>query len=130
MPSGSGSRDARIHTSCAVVVAPTLDRAFAKWCLTVECDRPRRWAAAFSEPAGEPGSRCGSDQRAALPPSVGAEGRRFLDRHMRSLRIKLQDDYRHPRFIASIPGVGYRFVPTFSNVGWADGRDPGEEPRD
>jgi len=34
-----------------VVVAPTLDRAFARWCLTVECDRPRRWAAAFSDPA-------------------------------------------------------------------------------
>ena len=41
-----------IHTSCAVVSAPTFDRAFARWCLTVECDRPRRWAAAFSDPAG------------------------------------------------------------------------------
>ena len=50
-PSGSGSRGARIHTSCAVVVAPTFDRAFARWCFTVECDRPRRWAAAFSDPA-------------------------------------------------------------------------------
>ena len=29
MPPGSGSRGARIHTSCAVVSAPTLDRAFA-----------------------------------------------------------------------------------------------------
>jgi hypothetical protein len=51
-PSGSGNRVPRIHTSCAVVVAPTLDRAFARWCFTVECDRPRRWAAAFSDPAG------------------------------------------------------------------------------
>ncbi len=51
LPSGSGNRGARIHTSCAVVAAPTLDRAFARWCFTVECDRPRRWAAAFSEPA-------------------------------------------------------------------------------
>ena len=51
MPSGSDRRGARIHTSCAVVAAPTLDRAFARWCLTVECDRPRRWAAAFSDPA-------------------------------------------------------------------------------
>jgi hypothetical protein len=48
MPSGSGSRAARIHTSCAVVSAPTFDRAFARWCFTVECDRPRRWAAALS----------------------------------------------------------------------------------
>jgi len=43
----------------------------------------------------------------------------IVDRHVRSLRIKLQDDYRHPRFIATVPGQGYRFVPTFSNIGWA-----------
>ena len=41
-----------------------------------------------------------------------------VDRHVRSLRIKLQDDYRHPRFIATVPGQGYRFVPTFSDTGW------------
>ncbi len=49
----------------------------------------------------------------------------IVDRHVRSLRIKLQDDYRHPRFIATIPGQGYRFVPTFSNQGWDSGRDEG-----
>jgi len=42
----------------------------------------------------------------------------IVDRHIRSLRIKLQNDYRRPRFIATIPGQGYRFVPTFSNAGW------------
>ena len=41
-----------------------------------------------------------------------------VDRHVRSLRIKLQDDYRHPRFIATVAGQGYRFVPTFSDSGW------------
>ena len=41
-----------------------------------------------------------------------------VDRHIRSLRAKLQDDYRHPRFIATVPGQGYRFIPTFSNTGW------------
>ena len=41
-----------------------------------------------------------------------------VDRHIRSLRIKLQNDYRHPRFIATVPGKGYRFIPTFSNMGW------------
>ncbi len=41
-----------------------------------------------------------------------------VDRHVRSLRIKLQDDYRHPRFIATVAGEGYRFIPTFSNTGW------------
>ena len=42
----------------------------------------------------------------------------IVDRHIRSLRIKLQNDYRHPRFIATVPGRGYRFVPTFTNAGW------------
>jgi len=40
-----------------------------------------------------------------------------VDRHVRSLRIKLQNDYRQPRFIATVPGRGYRFIPTFSNQG-------------
>jgi DNA-binding response OmpR family regulator len=48
----------------------------------------------------------------------------IVDRHVRSLRIKLQNDYRHPRFIATVPGRGYRFIPTFSNKGWAAGQDP------
>jgi DNA-binding response OmpR family regulator len=43
----------------------------------------------------------------------------IVDRHIRSLRIKLQNDYRHPRFIATVAGVGYRFIPTFSSSGWA-----------
>ena len=43
----------------------------------------------------------------------------IVDRHVRTLRIKLQNDYRHPRFIATVPGEGYRFLPTFSNSGWA-----------
>jgi two-component system, OmpR family, alkaline phosphatase synthesis response regulator PhoP len=47
----------------------------------------------------------------------------LVDRHIRSLRIKLQNDYKHPRFIATVPGVGYRFIPTFSNAGWAEGAE-------
>jgi two-component system alkaline phosphatase synthesis response regulator PhoP len=43
----------------------------------------------------------------------------IVDRHIRSLRVKLQNDYRHPRFIATVPGRGYRFIPTFTNQGWA-----------
>jgi two-component system KDP operon response regulator KdpE len=42
----------------------------------------------------------------------------IVDRHVRSLRIKLGDDFRNPRFIATDPGKGYRFLPTFSNTGW------------
>ena len=54
----------------------------------------------------------------------------IVDSHVRSLRIKLQDDYRHPRFIATVSGEGYRFVPTFSNSGWDGGRDSKERPPD
>jgi DNA-binding response OmpR family regulator len=53
----------------------------------------------------------------------------IVDRHVRSLRIKLQNDYRHPRFIATVAGEGYRFVPTFSNAGWGGTQDPGKESR-
>lgn len=52
-----------------------------------------------------------------------------VDRHIRSLRSKLQNDYRAPRFIATIPGRGYRFIHTFSNQGWDGGRGPGEDLR-
>jgi DNA-binding response OmpR family regulator len=38
----------------------------------------------------------------------------LVDRHVRNLRAKLQNDWRKPRFIATVPGRGYRFVPTFS----------------
>ena len=37
-----------------------------------------------------------------------------VDRHVRNLRAKLQDGWRKPRFIATVPGQGYRFIPTFS----------------
>jgi DNA-binding response OmpR family regulator len=50
----------------------------------------------------------------------------IVDRHVRSLRIKLQNDYRHPRFIATVPGAGYRFIPTFSKQGCVgDGSEGG-----
>jgi DNA-binding response OmpR family regulator len=53
----------------------------------------------------------------------------IVDRHIRSLRVKLQNDYRHPRFIATVPGRGYRFIPTFSNAGWAGEGDLGHKPQ-
>jgi DNA-binding response OmpR family regulator len=37
-----------------------------------------------------------------------------VDRHIRNLRAKLQNDWRQPRFISTIPGQGYRFIPTFA----------------
>ena len=39
----------------------------------------------------------------------------IVDRHVRGLRAKLQNDWRHPRFIATVPGKGYRFLPTFTD---------------
>jgi DNA-binding response OmpR family regulator len=35
----------------------------------------------------------------------------IVDRHVRNLRTKLQDDWRRPKFIATVPGRGYRFLP-------------------
>ena len=40
----------------------------------------------------------------------------LVDRHIRNLRAKLQNDWRRPRFIATIPGKGYQFLPTFSGA--------------
>lgn len=34
-----------------------------------------------------------------------------VDRHVRSLRAKLQNDWRRPRYIETVPGAGYRFLP-------------------
>ena len=48
-----------------------------------------------------------------------------VDRHIRSLRIKLQNDYRRPRFIATVPGAGYRFIPTYTGIAWAERAEQG-----
>jgi DNA-binding response OmpR family regulator len=40
-----------------------------------------------------------------------------VDHQIRNLRILLQDDWRKPRFIVTVPGRGYRFVPTFTGPG-------------
>jgi DNA-binding response OmpR family regulator len=52
----------------------------------------------------------------------------LVDRHIRSLRIKLQNGYQQPRFIATVPGHGYRFIPTFTNAGWSNGHSPSKRP--
>ena len=39
-------------------------------------------------------------------------GSNVVDRQVRNLRTRLRDDWRRPRFIATVPGRGYRFVPT------------------
>lgn len=32
-----------------------------------------------------------------------------IDQHVRSLRVKLHNDWRRPNYIATVPGVGYKF---------------------
>ncbi|RIK38971.1 MAG: DNA-binding response regulator [Chloroflexi bacterium] len=39
---------------------------------------------------------------------------RVVDQHIKNLRSKLGDDARHPRYIATIYGVGYKFLPARS----------------
>jgi len=40
-----------------------------------------------------------------------------VDRHIRNLRAKLQNNWRRPRYIATVPGRGYRFIPTDTGDG-------------
>ena len=39
-----------------------------------------------------------------------------VDRQIRNLRARLQNDWKRPRFIATVPGRGYRFLPTFART--------------
>jgi DNA-binding response OmpR family regulator len=43
-------------------------------------------------------------------PDYAAESN-VVERHVRDLRTQLGDDWRRPRFIATAPGRGYRFLP-------------------
>ena len=36
---------------------------------------------------------------------------KVVDWHVRALRAKLQDDWHKPRYIETVPGTGYRFIP-------------------
>lgn len=44
-----------------------------------------------------------------------------VDRHMRNLRAKLQNDWRRPRYVVTVPGRGYRFLPVTAD---SEGRVP------
>jgi DNA-binding response OmpR family regulator len=41
-----------------------------------------------------------------------AAGSNVVDRHVRNLRVKLQNGWRRPRYLATVPGKGYRFLAT------------------
>ena len=42
----------------------------------------------------------------------------MVDRHIRNLRAKLQDDWHKPRFIDTVPGRGYRFIAPVERAAW------------
>ena len=48
-----------------------------------------------------------------------------VDRHIRNLRTKLQDDWRHPRYVATVSGRGYRFL---QGAGAGDTAEPPAPP--
>jgi DNA-binding response OmpR family regulator len=39
-----------------------------------------------------------------------------VDRHIRNLRAKLHDSWRRPRYVQTVPGKGYRFMPGTTEV--------------
>jgi hypothetical protein len=43
-----------------------------------------------------------------------------VDRQIRNLRARLQNDWRKPRFIVTVPGRGYQFLSTLSEDAAAD----------
>ena len=94
-------------------------------------DPPLRHRTEPPVPAREPGREASSPATEILDAIWGTDfvaESNIVDRHVRSLRIKLQNDYRHPRFIATVPGKGYRFVPTFTNTGWGGEEQATSEP--
>ena len=40
---------------------------------------------------------------------------RVIDQHIKNLRAKLEDDARHPRYIATVYGAGYKLLETRTN---------------
>jgi DNA-binding response OmpR family regulator len=49
-------------------------------------------------------------------------GSNIVDRQVRNLRARLRDDWRRPRFIATVPGEGYRFMPALVGAGAGEDR--------
>ena len=63
--------------------------------------------------ASNPGQTLGRDE--ILDALWGADyvaGSNVVDRHVRNLRLKLKDDWQKPRFIGTVAGKGYRFLPS------------------
>jgi two-component system KDP operon response regulator KdpE len=44
----------------------------------------------------------------------------IVDRHIRNLRVKLQNHSRRSRYIETVPGQGYRFLPTVADAASLD----------
>jgi DNA-binding response OmpR family regulator len=62
--------------------------------------------------ASNPGQTLGREEiQDALWGADYVAGSNVVDRHVRNLRLKLKDSWRRPRFIGTVPGKGYRFIP-------------------
>ena len=48
-----------------------------------------------------------------------------VDRHIRELRVKMDDDWRTPRYIETVPGQGYRFKRQVASDGHREMPDDG-----
>src|SRR5437879_6232502 len=71
--------------------------------------------ARVSEPIGIIALTRRSDLRGKLDALWGTDfviESNVVDRHVRALRVKLQNDWHKPRYIETVQGAGYRFVPT------------------
>jgi len=64
--------------------------------------------AALPVTAGD--SRRGSGEKPIPDVVVYVADSNVVDRHIRNLRAKLRDDWRHPRYVATVSGRGYRFL--------------------
>jgi len=63
--------------------------------------------------ASNPGQTLGREEILdALWGADYAAGSNVVDRHVRNLRLKLDDSWQKPRFIRTIPGKGYQFLST------------------
>jgi DNA-binding response OmpR family regulator len=63
--------------------------------------------------ASNPGQTLGREE--ILDALWGPEyvaGSNVVDRHVRNLRLKLNDHWQNPRFIGTVAGKGYRFLPS------------------
>lgn len=66
---------------------PTQHRAFAKWCFTVECDRPSLWAALYEPDPSGPWARAGATGSAPYHVPLPRRGARRVNEARSALPV-------------------------------------------